>query len=97
MGGQDIFVWWNCEPDMDLEARSGAVLVTRCDHANTGTGDVVIVFFKLPDLMFDRATNSIRGFASFEGQFQGDLHNVLSTSKNAVSIVCTFQQSITPV
>ena len=82
---------------MDLEARSSAVLVTRCDHADTGTGDVVIVFFKLPDLMFNRGTNSIRGFASFEGQFQGDLHNVLSTSKNAVSIACIFQRSITPV
>jgi hypothetical protein len=64
-------------------------------RGQTGTGDAVIVFFKLPDLMFNRGTNSIRRSASFEGQLQGDLHNVLSASENAVSIARIFQSSKT--
>ena len=37
MVDDDVSVWRNCEPDMNLEAVAVTVLVAGCDHADAAT------------------------------------------------------------
>jgi hypothetical protein len=74
----DIFVRWNCNRDVDMEAATVTVLVARGDHSYAASNDVVTVLFEPVYFMFNRNTHSLRWIHSFKGQLQWDLHEDLS-------------------
>lgn len=62
----DVFVRWNCQRDVDLEARAVTVFMARCDHSHVTSDDVTIVLFQPFDFAFDRSAHSLRRIASFK-------------------------------
>jgi hypothetical protein len=76
----NIFVRWNCNRDVDMEAATVTVLVARRDHNYAASNDVVIVLFQPVYFMFNRNTHSLRWIHSFKSQLQWDLHDDLSAT-----------------
>ena len=62
----DVFVRWNCQRDVDLEAGAVTVFMARCDHSDATSDDLTIVLFHPFDFAFDRSARSLRRIASFK-------------------------------
>jgi hypothetical protein len=62
----DVFVRWNCQRDVDLEAGAVTVFMARRDHSHATSDDVTIVLFQSFDFAFDRSARSLRRIASFK-------------------------------
>jgi hypothetical protein len=84
---ENVFVRRNCKPDMDLEAGTVTVLLTRCDHSYAASDDAMIVFLQPVYLTIDYGADRVRRLGSFERHLQWDLHNGLSISKNQQLLV----------
>jgi hypothetical protein len=78
----DVFVRRNCKPNVDMEAGAVMVLVTRCDHGYTATGDMMIVFLQPLYLTLDHGSHSVRSLGPFKSYLNWDLHSDLSSSTN---------------
>ncbi len=76
----NIFVRWNCNRDVDMEAATVMVLAARRDHSYAASNDVVIVLLQPVYFMFNRNTHSLRWVHSFKSQLQWDLHDDLSAA-----------------
>ena len=76
----DVFVRWNCKPDMDVEVAAVTVFVAGCYHCYAASNDMAIVLFQLLYFTFDRSARSLRRIGSFKGHLQRNLHDNLSVA-----------------
>ena len=74
----DVFVRRHCHQDVDLEARSVAMVITRPDHGHSAGGDAMIVRFEPLEFARNAGANGIRRLASLERDLKWILHLNLS-------------------
>jgi hypothetical protein len=70
----DIFMGRQSQQDVDLKARSVAMVVARTDHRDPAGGNAMIMRFEPLKFTLDTCTNWIRRLASLERHEQRILH-----------------------
>ena len=83
----DVFVRWNGQRDVDMEASAVMVFMARCDHSHVASNDVAIVLFQPLYFTFDRSARRLRRIASFKSHLQWDLHDDLSVAVNSLATI----------